>query len=198
MFKKLCCLIFSVLITVPVFAGGDTAGIISGKVKVFRARRSADVVVYLADVPGTFKPPGNHPRLDQKNLIFIPHILPVVVGTTVDFANSDNVKHNIYSPSKTKKFNLGTYGGDIVKQITFDKRGEVALACNVHTEMSAYIIVLANPYYAKTGNDGSFTITNVPPGQYTLKTWHEKKRPYEQKVTVEAGKTTEISIGLRR
>jgi hypothetical protein len=85
-----------------------------------------------------------------------------------------------------------------VKQITFDKEGEVSLACNVHAEMSAYIIVLPNPHFAKTGNDGSFTMTDIPPGQYTLKTWHEKKRPYKQKVTVEAGKTTEINIKLRR
>ena len=197
MFKGLYCLIFSILLSVPVFAGENT-GSITGKVKVFRARRSADVVVYLQGVPGTFKPPANHPRLDQKNLIFIPHILPVIVGTTVYFSNGDNVKHNVYSPSKTKRFNLGTYGNDIVKQVTFDKEGDVALACNVHAEMSAYIVILPNPYFAKTGNDGSFTIANIPPGQYTLKTWHERKRPYQQKVTVEQGKATEINIKLRR
>ncbi|MEE8300586.1 MAG: carboxypeptidase regulatory-like domain-containing protein, partial [Desulfatiglandales bacterium] len=171
---------------------------ITGKVKVFRARRSADVVVYLADVPGTFKPPAKHPRLDQKNLIFIPHVLPIVVGTTADFANSDNVKHNVYSPSKTKKFNLGTYGSDIVKQVTFDKEGEAALACNVHAEMSAYIVILPNPKFTKTVNDGGFTIANIPPGEYTLKTWHERKRAYRKKITVEAGKTAEININLRR
>jgi plastocyanin len=197
MFKRLFCLIFPVLIAVPVFAGENT-GSITGKVEVFRARRSADVVVYLADVPGTFDPPANRPRIDQNNLMFIPHVLPVVVGTTVDFANSDSVKHNIFSPSKTKKINLGSYGQDIVKQVTFDKEGEVVLLCNVHTEMSAFIVILPNPYFAKTGNDGSFTITNIPPGQYTLKTWHEKNRPYRQKVTVEAGNTTEINIKLRR
>jgi hypothetical protein len=64
--------------------------------------------------------------------------------------------------------------------------------------MSAFIIILPNPYYTKTGNDGSYTITDIPPGEYTLKTWHEKKQPYQQKVTVEAGKTTEIDIKLRR
>ncbi len=197
MFKSLYCLIFSVLIAAPVFAGENT-GSISGKVKVFRARRSADVVVYLADVPGTFAPPANRLRIDQKNLIFIPHVMPVIVGTTVDFANGDTVLHNIFSPSKAKKFNLGSYGKDIVKQLTFDKEGEVVLLCNVHTEMSAFIIILPNPYYTKTGNDGSYTITDIPPGEYTLKTWHEKKRPYQQKVTVEAGSTTEINIKLRK
>jgi hypothetical protein len=108
------------------------------------------------------------------------------------------VKHNIFSPSKTKQFNLGTYGKDIIKQETFGKEGEVVLLCNVHAEMSAYVIVLPNPYFAKTGNDGRFTIANIPPGQYTLKTWHERKRPYEQKVAVESGNTTEINITLRR
>ncbi len=197
MFKRLFCLIFSVLVAVPVFAGEKT-GTITGKVEVFRARRSADVVVFLADVSGKFKPPANHPVVDQKNLTFIPHVLPIVIGTTVEFANSDNVKHNVYSSSETKKFNLGTYGSEIVKQITFDKEGEAALACNVHTEMSAYIVMLPNPYFATTGNDDSFTITDIPPGEYTLKTWHEKKRPHQQKVLVEAGQTTEININLRR
>ncbi len=197
MFKSLFCVIFSLLILTPVFAGENT-GSITGKVKVSRARRSADVVVFLSDVPGSYKPLENHPKVDQKSLNFVPHILPVVKGTTVDFANSDNVKHNVYSPSKTKKFNLGTYGSDIVKQVTFDKEGEAALACNVHAEMSAYIIILPNPYFTKTGNDGRFTIANIPPGQYTLKTWHERKRPYQQKVTVEPGNTTEINIQLRR
>jgi plastocyanin len=197
MFRGLFCLIFSVLIAVPVFAAENT-GTITGKVKVFRARRSADVVVYLADVLGTFKPPTKHLMIDQKNLVFIPHVLPVVVGSTVDFANNDNVKHNVYSQSKTKKFNLGTYGKDTVKQVTFDKEGEVVLACNVHAEMSASIVILPNSYFAKTGNDGRFTIANIPHGQYTLKTWHERKRPYEQKVTVKPGNTTEINITLRR
>ena len=197
MFKRLFCMIFIVLIAVPAFAVEKT-GTITGKVEVFRARRSADVIVYLSDVPGTFMPAAKNPVVDQKNLVFIPHVLPVVAATTVDFANSDNVKHNIYSQSKAKIFNLGTYGSDVVKQVTFDKEGEAALACNVHAEMSAFIVVLSNPYFSKTGNDGGFTITNIPPGQYTLKTWHEKKRPYEQKVVVEAGKTTEIKIKLRR
>ncbi len=107
MHKRLFCLILPVLISVPVFAAENT-GSLTGKISVFRARRSADVVVYLADVPGTFKPPADHPRMDQKNLVFVPHVLPVVVGTTVEFANSDNVKHNVYSGSETKRFNLGT------------------------------------------------------------------------------------------
>lgn len=197
MFKRLFCIIFAVLIAVPVFAVEKT-GTITGKVEVFRARRSADIIVYLADVPGTFIPPSNHLRMDQKSLMFIPHVLPVVVGSIVDFANNDDVKHNIFSPSKTKKFNLGTYGKDIIKQETFDQEGEVVLLCNVHAEMFAYVVVLPNPYFAKTGNDGRFTIAGIPPGQYTLKTWHEKKRPYEQKVVVEAGKTTKINITLKR
>ena len=197
MFKRLFCIISAVLIAVPVFAVEKT-GTITGKVEIFRARRSADVVVYLSDVPGIFKPVVNHLRIDQKSLMFIPHVLPVIVGSTVDFANNDDVMHNIFSPSKAKQFNLGTYGKDIIKQETFGQEGEVALLCNVHAEMSAFIVVLSNPYFAKTGNDGGFTITNIPPGQYTLKTWHEKKRPYEQKVIVEAGKTTEINITLKR
>ncbi len=155
MFKWLFCLVLSVSVAVPVFAAENT-GSLTGKITEFRARRSADVIVYLADVPGTFKPPTNHPRMDQKNLAFVPHVLPVVVGTTVEFANSNNVKHNVYSGSETKKFNLGTYSSDMVKTITLDVKGDVGLACNVHTEMSAYIVNLPNTYFTKTGNDGGF------------------------------------------
>jgi len=196
-FRRLFCIVFIVFIAIPVFASENT-GTVSGKVKVLRARRSANVVVYLQDVPGTFKPSEKHSKMDQRNLIFIPHVLPVLVGTTVDFPNSDTVNHNVLSTSKTKKFNLGTYSKAMVKQVTFDKKGVVALLCNVHTEMSAYVVVLPNPYFARTDNDGRFTIANIPPGQYTLEAWHEDRRPYRQTVTIEAGKTTEITIELSR
>ena len=194
---RLLCLTLCFFFSIPVFADENT-GSISGEVEIFRARRSSDVVVYLTDVPGKFEPPAVNPKIDQKSLIFTPHVLPIVVGTTVDFANSDTVLHNIFSPSKVHKFNLGSYGTDIVKQQTFDKEGQITLLCNVHTEMSAFIVAVPNPYFAKTGNDGKFTIDNIPAGQYTLKTWHEKKQPFEQKVTVEADEITEVNIKLRR
>ncbi len=178
----------------------DNTGHIEGKIKVERVRTSADVVVYLEQVgENNFDPPKEHPVMDQKKLTFIPHVLPILRGTTVDFLNSDDVKHNIFSPDETAdKFNLGTYAKGVVKKQTFNKLGEAAVLCNVHSEMEAFIVVLANPYFAKTDRTGNFKIENIPPGKYTLKTWHDKKESLSQEVTVEAGKTTALNLTLTK
>ena len=147
-------------------------------------------MVFLEKVDGVFIPSEEKPVLDQKNMIFIPHILPVLVGTTVKFPNSDNVTHNVFSPSPTKKFNLGTYASGVVRELTFDTPGVIAVLCNVHAEMSAFIVVLENPYFAVTGPDGKFTINNVPAGTYTVNYWHEKLGQQTKQVTVAAGAAT--------
>lgn len=174
------------------------AGTITGTIKARGVRDARNVVVYLENVEGVFEPPEEKPVVDQKNLVFIPHILPVLMGTTVQFSNSDSVQHNVFSPSKCCKFNLGTYGAGIVREVTFDKTGAVALLCNVHAEMSAFVVVLQNPYFALTGPDGIFTIKDVPPGTYTLKTWHQKLKKKKQKVTIIEGDSVAVDFGLSR
>ncbi|MFQ6618386.1 MAG: carboxypeptidase regulatory-like domain-containing protein, partial [Fidelibacterota bacterium] len=127
------------------------------------------------------------------------HILPILKGTTVDFLNSDEVKHNVFSPDKiADKFNLGTYGKGVKRSHTFDKVGVAVILCNVHTEMEAYIVVLPTPFFAMTDGDGNFRIENVHPGEYTIKTWHEKMREVSQNIRVEPGKITELNIVLKR
>lgn len=177
---------------------GKKGGNISGKVKAKRSRDSRGIVVYLEKVEGKFEPLKEKPVMDQKDLTFIPHILPVLVGSTIKFPNNDNVKHNVFSPSKVKKFNLGTYGAGVTKEATFDKPGVVALLCNVHSEMMAFIIVLENPYYAVTGSDGIFTINDVPSGTYTIKAWHERLKAKKQEITVIDGKTITVDFKLSR
>jgi len=174
------------------------AGKITGSVEAQRARFKKDVVVYLKGVPGTFAPPAKHYSVDQENLIFKPHVLPILVGSKVDFKNSDNVNHNVFAPTKCKPFNLGTYGKGVVKTETFDKVCVVDLLCNVHSEMSAFVVVLDNPYFAKTGADGSFSIENVPPGTYQLAVWSEKLKAAPQSVTVADGGVANVSINLAR
>jgi plastocyanin len=174
------------------------AGTITGTIKARGVRDARDVVVYLENVEGIFEPSEEKPVVDQKNLIFIPHILPVLKGTTVQFSNSDSVQHNVFSPSKCCKFNLGTYGAGIVREVAFDKTGFVALLCNVHAEMSAFIVVLQNPYFELTGPDGIFTIKDVPPGTYTLKTWHQKLKGKKQEVTVIEGDSVAVDFKLSR
>ncbi len=144
-------------------------------------------------------PPEKHPVMDQKNLIFIPHILPIQKGTTVDFPNSDQVRHNVFSPrGEVTQFNLGTYAAGVTKSVTFDKVGEILLLCNVHAEMSAYIVVLPSPFFTTTDRDGTFSIEGIPPGPYTLKTWHEKRRPVSQEVEIPTGGTAEVLVELTK
>ncbi len=178
----------------------ENPGTIMGKVKCKRARHSGNTVAYIERVnDNKYDPPEEHGVIDQIGNTFIPHILVVQRGTTVDFPNNDLVRHNVFSsPVSCNQFNLGTYDVGVTKSVTFDKACEVPLLCNMHAEMSAFVVVLDNPYFAITSRDGSFTIDNVPPGNYTLKTWHEKLRPVTQEVTVVAGKTMDVSLVLEK
>jgi plastocyanin len=171
---------------------------ITGKISVKGLRDARDVIIYIEEAPGEFAPPEEHAVIDQKNLIFDPHVLPVLVGTTVDFPNSDDVRHNVLSPSKAKRFNLGTYAQGVTRSETFDKTGEVAILCSVHPEMSAYILVLQNPYFNVTDTSGSYTISNVPLGKYVVKTWHEKLKPASQEVEVSEDSEVVVDFKLKR
>ena len=134
----------------------------------------ANSVVYIKKIEGqTFTPPDNAVVLDQIGLKFIPHVLPILAGTTVEFPNQDDVLHNVFSPGRLEKFNLGTYPIGTNKTRHFPEPGIVLLLCNLHHEMSAFIIVVETPYYAVTDIDGKYTIKNVPPGKYLLAAWYE-------------------------
>jgi len=163
------------------------AGEITGKVKARGVKDSGNAVVYIDKISGkTFPAPKEHARMDQKNLAFVPHVLPVVVGTTVDFTNSDDVLHNVFSPDKcADKFNLGSWPKGQSKSFTFKEPGCAAtLLCNVHPEMEGYVFVVETPYFAVSSKDGSYSIKNVPAGKYTLRIWHEKLKPQDVAVEV--------------
>jgi plastocyanin len=196
-------LIFSFLSSSAFLHSGGSEGgtaTLAGTVKVYRARHSGDVVVYLEgeDLKKEFPPPEKHSKLDQKNLVFIPRVLPILKGTTVDFLNSDDVQHNVFAPGKVEKFNLGTWGLGGVKDYTFNKPGEVVILCNVHSEMVAYIIILENPCFAKTDEKGNFKLENVLPGTYKVRTWHEKMKSDPQEISVSDGETKEIHLELKK
>jgi len=181
------------LLLLPVIAGPlAIAGSVTGKIQCKGVRDNRDAVVYLENVPGEFPAPKEAGEIDQVKMTFVPHVLPVLVGTSVKFLNSDSVLHNVYTPSKAgDRFNLGSWPKGQTKSYVFNKPGEVRLLCNVHPEMEAWVIILANPYFAKTGPDGSYNIPNVPAGKYTLKVWHEKAKFAAIDVTVPAsGKVT--------
>ena len=177
------------------FVTGALAGEIKGTVAAQGMRSPEGIVVYIDTIAGkTFPPSKEHPVMDQKKLTFIPHVMAVLKGTTVDFLNSDTVLHNVYWPSvggnRKLAHNLGTWPQGQKKSFTFDDLGAVPLLCNVHPEMSAYIIVTPTPYFAVTNAQGEYTIKDVPPGKYTLKAWSEQGKPTEQPVEVSGGQTT--------
>jgi plastocyanin len=152
-------------------------------------------LVYISQMKGDFPPPKENLHMSQKGLVFEPHILPVLKGTTVDFTNDDTVAHNVFSPaSSPTPFNLGLYGVGVKKSQTFNNLGEVPLLCNVHPDMDAFVVVLQNPYFVLTDNSGTFEIKNVPPGSYELKVWHEKLKGVSQQVMVTAGQTASVEF----
>ena len=172
-----------------VFVAESRAGDIKGTVTVQGLRSAQDIAVYIDAVPGKhFDAPAAHAVVDQHKMMFVPHVIVVLQGTTVDFLNSDPVGHNVYWPSisgnKKLAHNLGTWPKGERKSFQFSNLGVVPLLCNVHPEMSGYVIVAGSPYFAVTGQDGVFEIKNVPPGTYTLRTWSENGKPTTQAVTV--------------
>ena len=184
------------LTSVCIFTLGTTwAGEIKGKVTAQGLRSPASIAVYIDAIPGkTFTPPTQNQVIDQKKMTFIPHVLVALKGTTVDFLNSDPVGHNVYWPSvggnKKLAHNMGTWPQGVKKSFTFDELGAASLLCNVHPEMSGYVVVVPTPYFATTDKDCEFEIKDVPPGKYTLKTWSEGGKPTAQPVEVGSGPTT--------
>ena len=180
------------------FAEEKGLGRIQGTVKAKKAKYLRDTLVYIENVANSLDPPQEHAVMDQKNMAFIPHILPLLKGTTVDFLNSDIVQHNVYSPDAVPdNVNLGTWLKGEVRPFTFNKLGVASMRCNVHVDMLAYVLVLQNPYFAKVNNDGSFSITNMPEGKYTLKLWNERYKAGDRQVEVKANATSTIEFELK-
>jgi plastocyanin len=174
-----------------------TAGTISGKVSGL----SGESVVYVDTAAGkTFPAPSDQPVMDQKGLLFQPHILVVQAGTTVQFLNSDKVAHNVFWPSVmqgSKKLpgkNLGTWPTGEKRPFKFDQPGVAALLCNVHPEMAGYIVVSPTPYFAKTDKNGDYKIENVPDGAYTVVAWHEGAKNASKPVTVSGDTKADFTV----
>ncbi|MFQ5776574.1 MAG: hypothetical protein ACE5IP_01040 [Terriglobia bacterium] len=189
--------------------GGDLptqAGTLSGTFKSVWLRKYP-MVVYLEKVDGNFKPAREKPVIDQKNKMFVPHVVPAVKGTTVRYLNHDDTKHNIYFIQPDgKKVNLGTGTANWSKEHQMDQAGVYVHRCNIHDEMSAFVVVLDNPYYALIGKRASkkpagFKIEGVPAGQYKLRVWCEKffaqeghkfNRTWD--VSIKAGEETTVAL----
>ena len=172
-------------VVVAMMSVAASAGTISGKVSGV----NGESVVYVEAIAGkTFPAPTARPVIDQKGLMFSPHIVAVEQGTTVDFLNSDKVAHNVFWPSvggnKKLTHNLGTWPQGEKRPFKFDNPGAIALLCNVHPEMSGYIVVSPTPYFAVSDKSGAYKIENVPDGSYTVTAWHEGAKNSTKPVAV--------------
>jgi plastocyanin len=140
-----------------------------------RKHNYSGVVVSLKPAHAGAVPVGDlRATMLQKNKTFSPHVLPVLVGTSVDFPNSDPIFHNAFSSYNGQIFDIGLYPPGTTRSVRFTREGVVRVFCNIHSSMSALIVVLGTPYFTSTGRDGSFTILNVPPGEYQLSVFHER------------------------
>ncbi len=110
--------------------------------------------------------------MDQRDMKFIPRVLPVLVGTTVEFPNNDKTFHNVYSNSEAKKFDLGLYAPGKSRSAKFEKAGVAKILCNVHPSMEGYVVVKSHPYYGATDSRGNYSVTRLPLGKYRLEVWH--------------------------
>jgi plastocyanin len=137
-------------------------------------------------------------RMDQKNETFVPHVLAIVAGTTVDFPNSDPTYHNVFSLSKTQRFDLGRYAAGRSKAVRFDQPGIVRVFCDIHSHMSAFILVFSHRYFAVTDEDGRYRIDNVPPGNYSVVAWHESLPSDSKRVLVPDGGDVDLNFTLAK
>ncbi|MBV9086212.1 MAG: carboxypeptidase regulatory-like domain-containing protein [Acidobacteriaceae bacterium] len=185
----------SLILVVIAMSAVAVAGTINGKV----AGVSGKSVVYVDTISGkTFPAPTQHPVMDQKGLLFSPHVMVVQQGTTVDFLNSDNVQHNVFWPSiggdKKAGHNLGTWPKGDKRSWKFDHPGAASLLCNVHPEMSGYIVVSPTPYFAETDASGAYSIKDVPDGSYSVVAWHEGAKQQSKPVTVKGDTTADFTL----
>ena len=174
------------------------AAVVSGEVELTNSKDAAvrkrkdysGVVLWLepVDRPAS-APPGKHIEMLQKDKMFLPHVLAISVGTTVELPNLDFIFHNAFSNFSGQPFDVGLYAPRTSKSVTFKHPGIVRVFCNIHSTMSAIIAVLNTPWYAVTPATGKYTLPNVPPGEYMLRIFHERAQPdnlkfLERKVTV--------------
>lgn len=172
------------------------AGTVKGTFPVAGAEEAQRTVIYIEAVPeGSLPAPPSTPlKLSQRGARFSPAVMPLFKGTSVDFTNDDWVTHNVFSKSKVKPFDLGLYGKEQSKVLRFDEPGRVDLFCAIHPRMSAVLLVLQNPYFTKPAEDGSFTLTNVPAGEWKLRVYRpgDERGPLPVKVTAKG--TVEVKF----
>jgi plastocyanin len=153
-----------------------------------------NVVVYLKDVAFKSTLPASHREIKQQAEEFVPRVLAITKGSTVDFPNGDPFFHNVFSLSSADTFDLGRYKQGDTRSTKFLKPGLVKVYCHIHSHMSASILVLDHPYFAMPDNDGTFVLPDVPPGRYTIVGWHERVGERTASIQVDPGKVISVDL----
>jgi plastocyanin len=187
--------LLSMALLISALTAAAAAGTLEGKAP------AGNSVVYVDTIPGkTFPVASKTVVISQRGLAYVPHIMAIEQGTTVDFQNDDSVQHNVFWPSingnKKDGHNMGTWPKGDKRSFTFDHAGVVPLLCNVHSEMSGFLIVSPTPYFAQTDSAGNFKIDNVPDGKYTVVVWHEGSKL--QRTSVDVSGTGKVDFAAAK
>jgi len=184
-----------------VWAEPSCAATLRALIKDQNGRPVEDAVV-LATLLGNQPPLPRQPKeeMDQIDKEYVPHVKVVMLGSKVYFPNKDNIRHHVYSFSPSKVFELPLYSGTPAAPVLFDKAGQVTLGCNIHDWMLGYIYVADTPYFAKSAKDGKTQITDLPPGEYSVRIWHPDMKGGEEatirKVKLDAAEGTDVEWQL--
>ncbi len=184
--------LLAVLAPALVAAAGGT---IAGKVEATPPKYLGETVVYLENVPGSHAPATV--SMDQKGMRFVPHVLAITAGDTLDFLNHDAVAHNVYSPDN-EGYNLGSFKPGEKRSYTFKSQGVYTQLCSVHPEMLGFVFVGKNPFSAVVDAEGRYSLKDVPPGTYQIAVWNSHLKAPARSVTVTEGKPATADFELRR
>ncbi|HTM03022.1 MAG TPA: carboxypeptidase regulatory-like domain-containing protein [Vicinamibacterales bacterium] len=180
-------------IGIPVSVKRPTAAAYPGRsieqAQLAPASEIRNVVVFLKDAPARSQAPV-HGEIRQIHETFVPRVVAIPVGSTVDFPNDDDIYHNVFSLSTAKNFNLGRYPRGKSRKVTFDKPGLVRVFCDIHSHMSATIVVFNHPWFAIPDEQGNFQLPDMPPGDHQITAWHERLGETTRSVRVDAGRST--------
>lgn len=188
-----------VAITVPVSKAPPSAAYGTRRIEKGPAETVSEltnVVVFVQDAPRPQNLQPTRARIVQENETFVPRVVAITRGSTVDFPNADPFFHDVFSLSRAGTFDLGSYPRGQTRSQQFRRTGLIKVYCHIHSHMSASIMVFDHPFFTIPRPDGAFTIDEVPAGTYKVSAWHERIGESIQSVRIETGRPSEVEFAL--